>query len=73
MMPVEGESRAASQFSAGSSARAASPVERLQIAHAIGFGVRPDRLQLCGLRRRRRDDQLAAIAMRNAVLRGNIA
>ena len=40
----------------------------LQVEHAIGFGVRPDRLQLCGFLRRRRNDQLAAIAMRDAVI-----
>ena len=68
MMPVEGESRAASQFSAGSSARAASR-QQLQIVDAIGFGMRPDRLQFFGFARCRRDDQLSAIAMGNAVAR----
>ena len=42
--------------------------EGLQIEHAIGFGVRPDRLQLFGFLGRSGDDQLAAIAVRNAVL-----
>jgi hypothetical protein len=41
--------------------------EGLQIEHAIGFGVRPDRLQLFGFLGRGGDDQLAAIAVRNAV------
>ena len=68
MMPVDGDSSAASQFSAGSSARAASPVSSLHVVDAIGFGMRPDRLQLFGFLWRRRDDQLAAIAMRNAVV-----
>jgi hypothetical protein len=63
MIPVDGESRAASQFSAGSSA-----VKKLHVVDAIGFGVGPDRLQLFGFLRRRRDDQLAAIAVRDAVL-----
>jgi hypothetical protein len=44
------------------------PRQGLQIAHAIGFGVGPDRLQFLGFRRRGRDDQLAAIAVRNAVV-----
>ena len=68
MMPVEGESRAASQFSAGSSARAASPREQLHVVDAVGFGMGADRLQLFGFLRRRRDDQLAAIAMGDAVI-----
>ena len=72
MMPVEGESRAASQFSAGSSARAASPESvcmsstplasawaLIDCSFSVSFG-------------RRRDDQLAAIAMRDAVIAGNI-
>ncbi len=42
--------------------------EGFEIVDAIGFGVSLDRGQLCGLFRRRRDDQLAAIAMGNAVL-----
>src|SRR5712664_1044522 len=43
--------------------------EGLQIEHAVGFGVSPDRLQPQGFLRRCCDDQLAAIAMRNAVIR----
>ena len=42
--------------------------EGLQIKHAIGLGVSPDRLQFRGLIRRRRDDQLTAVAMRDAVI-----
>ena len=42
--------------------------ERLQIGDAVGLGMRPDRSQLLGFLRRRRDDQLAAIAMRNALV-----
>ena len=38
------------------------------IVDAVGFGMRADRLQLFGFLRRRRDDQLAAIAMRDAVV-----
>src|SRR5207244_11413153 len=40
----------------------------LQMVDAIGFGMRPDRLQFFGFARCRRDDQLAAIAMGNAVI-----
>ena len=42
--------------------------EGLQVEHAIGFRVSPDRLQFCGFFRRGCDDQLAAIAMRDAVV-----
>ena len=68
MIPVEGDSSAASQFSAGSSARAAVARKRLHAFDAVGLGVRADRLQLLGFLRRRGHDQLAAIAMRNAVI-----
>ena len=42
--------------------------ERLHVEHAVGLGMGADRLQLLGLLRRGRDDQLAAIAMRDAVI-----
>ena len=42
--------------------------EQLQIVDAVGFGMRADRLQFFGFLRCRRDDQLAAIAMRDAVV-----
>ncbi len=42
--------------------------ERLHVEHAIGLGMGADRLQLLGFLRRGRDDQLAAIAMRDAVV-----
>ena len=42
--------------------------KRLQVVDAIGLGMRPDRLQLLGFLRRGRDDQLAAIAVRDAVI-----
>ena len=42
--------------------------EQLHVVDAIGLGMRPDRLQFFGFLRRRRDDQLAAIAMRDAVV-----
>ncbi len=42
--------------------------EGLQVEHAIGFGMGPDRLQLFGFLRRGRDDQLAGIPMRDAVI-----
>ena len=42
--------------------------KRLHVEHAIGFGMAADRLQLFGFLRRGRDDQLAAIAVRDAVI-----
>ena len=42
--------------------------QRLHVEHAIGFGMRPDRLQLFGLVGRRCHDQLAAVLVGNAVL-----
>ncbi len=42
--------------------------KQLHVAHAIGLGMGADRLQLFGLFRRGRDDQLAAIAIGDAVL-----
>ena len=42
--------------------------EGLQIEHAIGLGMGPDRLQLQGFLRRGCNDEFAAIAMRNAVI-----
>ena len=68
MMPVDGEIRAASQFSAGSSAARGLARQQLHVVDAVGFGMGADRLQLFGFARRRGHDQLAAIAVRNAVV-----
>ena len=68
MMPVDGESRAASQFERRLQRARRLARQQLQIVDAIGFGMRPDRLQFFGFAWRRRHDQLAAIAMGNAVV-----
>lgn len=66
MMPVEGDSSAPSQASAGSRARASSPRQHLHVGDAVGLGMCLDGGELGHLLRPRRDDQLAAIAMRDA-------
>ncbi len=68
MMPVEGESRAASQFSAGSSARAASPERVCRSATPLASACALIDCSFAVSLRRGRDDQLAAIAMRDAVI-----
>ena len=68
MMPVDGDSRAASQFSAGSSARAASPGSSCRSSTPLASACARIDCSFsvsCGCRR---DDQLAAIAMRDAVV-----
>ena len=64
MMPVEGESSAASQWSAGSSAWAASPESVCRSGNTVGLGMRPDDPPASVPASHRCDDQLAAVSIR---------
>jgi hypothetical protein len=68
MMPVDGESRAAVHSSAGSSARASSRGQRLQVVHAVGCRLPRRCGELLSLRGAGGDDQLAAAAVGDAAL-----
>ena len=68
MMPVEGESSAASQFSAGSSARASAPERVCRSSTPLASACALIDCSFSVSLRRGRDDQLAAIAMRDAVV-----
>ena len=68
MMPVEGDNSAASQFSAGSSARASVPERVLRSSTPLASACALIDCSFSASLRRGRDDQLAAIAVRDAVI-----
>ena len=67
-MPVDGDSSAASQFSAGSSARASAPLRVCRSSTPLASAWALIDCSFCGLVGGGRDDQLAAVAMRDAVV-----
>ena len=66
MMPVEGDSSAATPFSAGSISATWSWPSRLRSKHAVGLCMRLDLVEPGGLFCRGGDNQLAQPAVRNA-------
>ena len=68
MMPVEGDNNARSATSAGSSARASSPLSQMRSDDAVGLGLGFKRGELVDLFRVHRHQELAASLVRNAEL-----